>query len=269
MKKQTISIVTPSYNQGKYIDRTLQSIIEQADPSFNIEYLIFDAISTDETDAVIKKYLPRLKRAGIDVTYVREKDKGQSDAINKGLSQASGDILTYLNSDDYYERGVLKKVARYFSSHPQAQWAFGGWNVVTESEKKFRSVQPDRFNAFALRSYASNIGQPSCFFRRSLFRKVGPFDESLHLAMDYDMWLRFLKLAAPHLLPFTVANLRYYSGAKSSQNMVRHNTQAFLVALRHSNGNVFVIIHLLLRYILGFLAIKFGRNISQQIETEN
>lgn len=266
MKKLTISIVTPSYNQGRYIGQTLQSVLEQADSSFHLEYLIFDAVSSDNTDAVIRSYLPKFKRAGISVTYVREKDSGQSDAINKGLARANGDVLTYLNSDDYFEPGVLKKVAHYFRVKPNVQWAYGGWNVVSESGKVFAITQHKRFNAFSFRSYASNIGQPSCFFRRRLYKKSGRFNESLHLAMDYDMWLRFLRLSQPGIIPFTIANLRYYSGAKSSQNMIKHNNQAFSVALGHSRGNFFVIIYLVIRYILGLAAITFGRNISQRIE---
>lgn len=266
MKKLTISIVTPSYNQGKFIGRTLESVLVQADPRFRIEYFIFDAVSTDETDKVVGSFLSKLRRAGITAHYIREKDRGQSHAINKGLERASGDIFAYINSDDYYEPNALRQVADYFYRHPHKQWAYGGWNVVKRQETLFQSFQPTRYNDFLLRSYSANIGQPSCFFRRGLFRKAGPFDENQHLAMDYDMWLRFRHYSKPGIISHILSNLRYYSGAKSSKNMLRHNLEASRVALRHSGGNPFVAAHTVFRFILGYIAIWFGKNISQQVE---
>ena len=113
-KKTKISIITPSYNQGNYIGQTLQSVLDQADKSIELEYIIMDGGSTDTTPAVITSFLPKFKKAGITCLYISKRDKGQSDAINKGWKKATGTILTYLNSDDYYQKGVLKKVTRFF-----------------------------------------------------------------------------------------------------------------------------------------------------------
>lgn len=263
--KLTLSIVTPSYNQGEYIGQTLQSVLDQVDPSFKLEYLIMDGGSTDTTHEVITSFLPKFKRAGIKCLYVSQRDKGQSDAINKGWKKASGQILTYLNSDDYYQKGVLKKVVQFFESHPTMAWGYGGWRVVNKRGKVYHTYQHTEFNSFAFRSYASNIGQPSCFFRRSLLKKAGPLNPDLHLAMDYDLWLRFLKLAQPAVMPFVIANLRYYSDAKSAKYMTKHNYQAWRVAWRHAGSNFLIRGYATVRFFLGWLAIILGRNLSQQV----
>jgi glycosyltransferase involved in cell wall biosynthesis len=261
-----ISIITPSYNQGNFIGQTFDSILSQKLPKGTLQYILVDALSTDSTDKVVQKYKPLFKKAGIDFIYISEKDRGQSDAINKGLRLATGELQTYLNSDDYYEPNVLPKVLEFFTKNPRCFWAFGGWNIVDRTGKYFRTYQPESFNTFAFRSYASNIGQPSCFWRKGLIKRVGLINESLHLAMDYDLWLRFLQKVEPMIMPFAVANLRYYSGAKSGSFMVKHNWQAFCVAARHAHGNVLILAHAAIRFALGYLSIRLWRNISQVIE---
>lgn len=261
-----ISIITPSYNQAAFIERTFDSLIDQKLPPGTLQYILVDAVSTDGTDKIVSRYKKKFADVGIDFTYICEKDRGQSDAINKGLQLASGDVVTYLNSDDYYEPHVLNKVLEYFEKNPRCFWAFGGWNIVDRNGGFYKKYEPTAFSPFLFRSYASNIGQPSCFWRKSLIQKVGGVDLSLHLAMDYDLWLRFLHLTKPHVLPFIVANLRYYSGAKSGTFMLKHNWQAYSVALRHAHWNIAVIFYATIRYVLGHLAIRLGRNISQEIE---
>lgn len=268
MAKKTydLTIVTPSFNQAEFIGETFESILSQDTKKFRLQYIIVDGLSTDGTDKVVKRYLPKFKQRGIECTYLSEKDHGQSDAINKGWRLAKGSIVTYLNSDDYYQPRNLHRVVKFFQTHPEVEWAYGGWRVVNREGKLFHNFQHTDFHPFAFRSYASNIGQPACFYKKSLLDRVGQVDPSLHLAMDYDLWLRFLKQSQPAIMSFPIANLRYYGGAKSAKFMTKHNWQAYQLALRHAQFHPLVISYATLRFLLGWLAIKAKRNISQTVE---
>lgn len=210
-----ISIITPSYNQGQFIGQTIQSVIEQVSSQFLIEFIIVDAVSTDNTAAVVQDWLPKLEAAGISCRFVCEPDKGQSDAINKGWRLATGDILTYLNSDDYYLPQSLVAVARFFKDHPDCQWAYGGWSLVNRAGLVYCTIQPKQFSHKRL-LYNNNIGQPSCFFRRKLLEVCGGLREEYHLAMDYDLWLRFATYQAPGIISAIIGQLRYYGDTKSA-----------------------------------------------------
>ena len=211
--KMKLTIVTPSYNQGRFIERTFQGILNQ-ELNFELEYILADAVSTDNTAKIVKKYIPKFKRVGIDFIYISEKDKGQSDGINKGWKIATGDIITYINSDDYYEPKVLDKVTDFFKQNPSIKWAYGGGNLVNKKGKIYKSVQPKKYSRVKLLNYC-NIGQPSCFFRRELLDEFGMLDQNLHLAMDYDLWLKFASKYNAGILDFVVSNMRYYADAKS------------------------------------------------------
>lgn len=208
-----LTIVTPSYNQGQFIGKTFQSILNQ-EIDFKLEYILADAVSTDNTAQIVKKYAPKFKRAGISFIYILEKDKGQSDGINKGWRKSTGDIVTYINSDDFYEPRTLNKVVDFFVKNPDIKWAYGGWNLVNKEGKLYQSVRPKKYSRAKLLNYC-NIGQPSCFFRRELLQEFGMLDQKLHLAMDYDLWLKFASKYEAGILDFVVSNMRYYSDAKS------------------------------------------------------
>lgn len=207
------SIITPSYNQGQFIEKTFKRILDQK-INFNLEYILIDAVSTDDTANIVRKYKPKFLKAGIDFVYICEKDKGQSDAINKGWGKATGDILTYINSDDYYEPRVLDQVVSFFEKNPQIMWAYGGWNLVNKDGELYKSINPKKYSKAKLLNYC-NIGQPSCFFRRNLLEKTGFLNQDLHLAMDYDLWLKFAAKYPAGIIKATISNMRYYADAKS------------------------------------------------------
>ena len=177
-----LSIVTPSYNQGKFIKDTFESILNQ-NANFPIEYILVDAVSTDETSKIVEEFAPKFKTKGIEFIFICEKDNGQSDAINKGWHKATGNIITYLNSDDYYEPNVLQKVMEYFVNNTNIKWAYGGWNFVNKDGLLYKSVRPAIFKKQKLLDYC-NIGQPSCFFKKELLDEFGMLNEKLHLTMD-------------------------------------------------------------------------------------
>jgi glycosyltransferase involved in cell wall biosynthesis len=187
-----ISVITPSYNQAQYLEQTIESVLSQDYP--NLEYLLVDGGSTDGSADIIRRYESRLAYSA------SERDKGQTDAINKGLRHATGDILAYLNSDDYYLPGTLKAVAEHFRLHADVDLVHGRCRYVdkdgTKVGEQFGEIQTycqmlDLWNVWWNRR---QFVQPEVFWTRRVTEKVGPFREELHFVMDYDYWLRVLRV---------------------------------------------------------------------------
>ncbi len=179
-----ITIVTPSYNQGSYIEKTIRSVLLQGYP--NLEYMIFDGASTDGAVEVIRKYEPWL------AYWESVKDRGQSHAINKGLQRASGSVLNWLNSDDYLLPNALARVGRLADAHPECvAWAGACRRVDTKGRiiavYEPRNLTHDGFGDWYRTGYVS---QPACFFSMEAVKKIGLVDEEIHWCMDYDYLLR-------------------------------------------------------------------------------
>jgi glycosyltransferase involved in cell wall biosynthesis len=221
-----VSIVTPSFNQARYIEATIQSVLAQDYP--RVEYLIVDGGSTDGTVEIIKKYalesgrLPAenqkqasgLQRHKIN-WWVSEPDKGQTDAINKGFGRAQGQILAWLNSDDTYEPGAVSAAVKYLMDHPNVGMAYGDCNFINEEGRvigKFGSAQTDY--RLLRRGYV-HIPQQTMFFRRDLWKQVGPLDPSFYFAMDYDLWTRLAARTKLKYVPQTWANFRLHTTGKT------------------------------------------------------
>lgn len=202
-----VSIVTPSFNQDRYIEETIRSVLAQDYPQ--IEYRIIDGGSTDGTVDVIKKYENKL------VGWVSEPDKGQTDAINKGFAQAKGDILAWLNSDDTYEPGAVRAAVRYLQEHPDVGMVYGDCNYINESGNVIGRFHSAQTSYKLLRQGYTHIPQQTMFFRAGLWKQVGPLDPSFYFAMDYDLWTRIAARAKIKYVPQTWANFRLHSSAKT------------------------------------------------------
>jgi glycosyltransferase involved in cell wall biosynthesis len=202
-----VSIITPSFNQARYLEAAIQSVLAQDYP--RIEYIIVDGGSTDGSVDIIRKYESKLG------WWVSEKDKGQTDAINKGFARARGDILAWLNSDDTYEVGGVGAAVKYLLAHSQAGMVYADANFINEDGRvigKFNSAQTDYR---LLRQGYVHIPQQTMFFRASLWREVGPLDPSFYFAMDYDLWTRIAQSAPLVYLPQTWANFRLHTSGKT------------------------------------------------------
>ena len=215
-KTPRITIVTPSYNQGNYIEETIDSVLSQNYP--NLEYIIADGGSTDQSAEIIRKYEKHL------AWWVSESDKGQTDAINKGLMRATGDWVAYLNSDDTYKPGAFKALTDAISSNPNAVWFSGKTEIFDDAGKVYRVRGPEitstnRPVEWAI--YECGVPQQSTFWSRSLIDQVGYFSQHFHYGFDSEYWLR-LAIAGhtPVIIDALIAGFRLHSASKTVENRI-------------------------------------------------
>jgi glycosyltransferase involved in cell wall biosynthesis len=206
--KPLVSVVTPSFNQGKYLEETILSVLNQ--DYANLEYIVIDGGSTDNTLDILNKYRDRIS------IIVSEPDRGQTDAINKGFTAAHGEILAWLNSDDTYTPGAVTQAVAYLVEHPETGLVYGELNFIDENSRligKFHSAQTDLKK---LKRGYLHLPQPTAFFRTNLWLQVGPLDPTFYFAMDYDLWVRLAKLTQFKYLPGRIwANFRLHQDAKT------------------------------------------------------
>lgn len=205
--KPLVTIVTPSYNQARFLERTLQSVLTQT--YCNVEYIVVDGGSTDESQKILKKYSSKL------AWWVSEKDCGQTEAINKGFARAHGQILAWLNSDDTYNPNAIEDAVMFLLKNPEIGLVYGDANFIDENDRvvgKFPAAQTD---LQGLRRGYVHIPQQASFFRTDLWKKVGPLDKSFYFAMDYDLWIRLAKISRLRYVPRLWANFRLHQDAKT------------------------------------------------------
>ena len=178
-----VSIVTPSFNQGQFIERTLQSVASQS--GVEIEHVVFDGGSTDNTVDVLRNFTP-------SVNWVSKKDRGQTDAVNQGIRATDGEIIGWLNSDDIYYPGAIAQVVAFFTTHPDIDVIYGMADHIDINDKSFESYPTEPWDYERLHETCF-ICQPALFFRRRVVEKHGLLDESLNYCMDYEYWLRLGK----------------------------------------------------------------------------
>ena len=185
-----LSIVTPSFQQGEFIEETIQSVLRQS--STALEYWIVDGGSTDNTLSLIEKYQSSLH-------WISEPDKGQSDAINKGFKVAKGALLGWLNADDIYLSGVVSEVIQEFQKDPNLMLLYGDAYHINNSGERLDKYPSDEFDLDQL-AFRCFICQPTCFFRRELIEEAGYLNAQLRYALDLDLWIRFgqLQKDRPH-----------------------------------------------------------------------
>lgn len=204
----SISIVTPSYQQGEYIEETLLSVINQNYP--NLEYFVIDGGSGDQTVDIIRKYEDHLSY------WVSEPDNGQTDALNKGFRMANGEIFGWINSDDLLMPGALHFIGNFFHDHPDVMVLYGDGKAINREGRELYIRRPGSFDLMWL-IRTDYLLQPSLFFRKSLFNDVGGLDEHIQYAMDYDLFLKMALKCEFVYKPITLSAFRLYPEAKTSE----------------------------------------------------
>jgi glycosyltransferase involved in cell wall biosynthesis len=216
-----ISIVTPTRNQAEFIRDTIHSVMDQDHD--DIEHVVVDGASTDGTVDILKEF-PHLR-------WLSEPDSGQSNAINKGFRLATGEILAWLNSDDYYEKNVLGAVARYFRDHPDCMILYGDITYVDQEKNFLYALNGPAISYQELIKSPDIMRQPSFFWRRRVIEEIGFIDERFHLVMDFEFFLRAAKRYPLHYLPRTISCYRSHPESKTI-SLLRRQVPEFFHAYR-------------------------------------
>jgi glycosyltransferase involved in cell wall biosynthesis len=234
-----ISIITPSLNHARFLPRTLESVRSQlatAEERFELEHIVVDGGSTDGT-------VELLRACGPEVRWVSGPDRGQADALNKGLAMATGDIIGWLNSDDVYEAGALSAVIEVMCAEPVTQWVYGRVRIVDENDHEIRrwiTRYKDRrmrrfsFDKLLVENWISQMG---VFWRRGASAEVGPFRSELHYCMDYDYWLRLGARWPGRFIDSRLAAFRWYRASKSGADFRQQFREELEVAQRQAAGH--------------------------------
>lgn len=225
---QRISIVTPTYQQGKFIEKTIRSVLLQGYP--NLEYIVMDAGSTDETVAILEKYAPWL------TYWESQRDRGQSHAINKGFERATGAILGWLNSDDLYLPGALRHIAEAFDAAPPDVGAVAGVGHKINLAGEVVVTPPmHEITTETILDWHNKhwFTQAACLFTRAAFETCGPMDEALHQCLDVDLWLSISKVFRFQRLDVSLAHVLIQPDAKTIAHRSRSTIERGLVYRKH------------------------------------
>ncbi|MEN6555761.1 MAG: glycosyltransferase family 2 protein [Anaerolineaceae bacterium] len=213
-----VSIITPSFNQVRYLEQTLRSVVEQDYP--RIEYWVIDGGSTDGSVDIIRQYAPKL--AG----WLSEKDSGQAEAVNKGFARATGEYVAWLNSDDLYYPGALAEAVRALEANPAAPFVFSDVESIDGTGKAFNRMRYGEWGLADLMRFRI-IGQPGVFMRRSALLEAGFLDTSYHYILDHHLWLRLAALRQPCYVPGALwAAARTHPDAKNTAQAAAFGPEA-------------------------------------------
>ena len=236
-----VSVVMPSYNHARFLPAAIDSVLAQDDPG--LELVVIDGGSDDGSVDILASYGDRLR-------FVSERDRGQAAAINRGFTLARGEILGWLNSDDLLLPRVVSAVVGVFDEHPEADFVYGrGWDIDEHGRVLEESGVLD-FDLWRLIHQRNFIHQPSCFFRRDLFERAGPIDESLNYVLDWDLWIRFAGAPRLKVDEFWSCN-RVYPGNKTQSGEFRRWAEIRRMVRRYTESSWPPVVWLYLLEALG------------------
>jgi glycosyltransferase involved in cell wall biosynthesis len=237
MKK--ITVIIPSLNQGKFIEKTILSLLDQDYP--NLEIIVMDGGSTDSTVSILRKYDSVL-------TWFSEKDNGQADAINKGIRIATGEVIGFLNSDDFLLPNTLNLISEQFNDETTL-WLTGDYIIVDSNDKPTQSFivrykrMLRRFSSRNLLLITNFIVQPSTFWMKTLSTQIGYFDESLKFVMDYDYWLRAYNISKPKIIEEPISGFRIHKQSKGGSQYKKQFQEEFLICSKYTNNKLLKLLH--------------------------
>lgn len=245
MNLPKISIIIPSYNKSKYLTKTIESIIGQDYP--NLEIIIKDGGSTDKSVEIIKKYATRFPKI---IRWSSGKDLGQADAINKGIRNSTGEIVSFLNADDVYKKGALLAVGQAFAKNPGSLWAIGLGSIIDNQDRViFHPVSLyknilSKLNKYALLLTVNYITQASVFINKKSFIQYGPFiSYGSGYVMEYDLWLKLGKVQMPLIINEYLASFRL---VKDNASVMRHKELLLAdskIVKKHTSNRLVLFLH--------------------------
>lgn len=203
-----LSVIIPSYQQGAFIERTIRSILDQNYP--NLELILMDGGSTDETMAIIARYADKFAH------FESGPDGGQAAALRKGFAQATGDYISWLNSDDTFCPGALYAIGRYLAEHPKVAFVYGDTNIIDSADKVIAFKRSVKFVLGVMKYAFLTVPQMSAFWSRTLYNEVGGVDARLRFCMDYDLFVRLASRSAPVHINQTIGNFRIHPTSKTA-----------------------------------------------------
>lgn len=230
-----VSIVTPSFNQAAYLEAAMRSVLEQNYPK--LEYILVDGGSTDGSVEIIEKYASKL------AFWVSEPDRGQTEAINKGFTRATGKYLAWLNADDRLNSNAVAEAVDFLEVHSDVGMVYGSADYIDAQGRVVGHFPAAQTDYRALRRGYVHIPQQGAFWRRDLWQQVGPLDPGFTFAMDYDLWIRLAKISKLQYLPRPWAQFRLHTESKTLQNDQRAWDEMLKVHFREG-GSWFSIIGL-------------------------
>lgn len=244
-KLPKISIITPSYNQGEYIEKTIQSVLSQNYP--NLEYIVIDGGSNDKTVNILEKYKDK-------ISYVSEKDEGQQYAINKGLKKSTGEIIAYLNSDDQYLPDALLHVADFFTKNKDINWVAGRCKIIDQNGKEIRNLITLWKDFWLKSAFLTNrqmlillilnyICQPAVFWKKKLIKEIGFFDEKLDYSMDYDYWLKIMSRFRMGFIDSELSFFRIQKQSKTVKTFINQIEEGYKVVRRQTDSKSILFFH--------------------------
>lgn len=252
--RMRISIITPCRNQETFIGATIESIAHHK-KNLDIEHIIIDGKSSDNTLAIISDYAKRYPH----LRYLSEPDTGQTNALNKGLKMATGEIISFLNADDIYEKNALEQVHEFFRVHEKTQWAYGQCRIINAAGQEIQKPIT-AYKNFLMRHYhfwtlliTDYICQPACFWRRSAMETIGLFDENQHLVMDYEYWLRLGQKFHPGFIESYLASFRIHETSKSSTQFKKQFLEETKIAKKFTNNFFLHALHKLHATLIVFI----------------
>ena len=215
-----VSIITPSFNQAAFLEKTMRSVLEQDYPA--IEYMVVDGGSTDESVEIIKRYSANL------AWWVSEKDSGQAEAINKGLSRAKGEFVAWLNSDDYLMPGAVASAVKALMANPDSSFVYGNVRVVAPDQTILNQLTYKDWKLKDLMAFHI-IGQPAVFMQRSDLEKTGFLDPSYHLLLDHHLWIRLASVGGMTYVPQLWASAHYHEDCKNLKQAAEFGKEALRI----------------------------------------
>jgi glycosyltransferase involved in cell wall biosynthesis len=227
-----ISVVTPSYNQAPFLERTICSVLDQGYP--NLEFIIMDGGSTDGSVEIIRRYERDL------AFWSSKADGGQTAALVEGFGRSTGDIQCWLCSDDLFEPGCLREVAEFFEQHTAARVVYGDSYWIDAFDRPLRPKKEHAFSRFIWLRDKNYLPQPSTFWRRSLYEEVGGLDPTFNLAMDADLWIRFSDVAKLHHVRRIWSRMRSYPEQKNQRLRKRSDEEGALIHARYLRNESWV-----------------------------